>query len=90
MLIYNADGLVHCMCPETKVTGANQTQVPAKLRIKYGVGPGDVLVWEETAEGEVRIRFRRRHKLEDLIGLVKGSRGGDAVRDKKRAQRREM
>ncbi|HKZ58356.1 MAG TPA: AbrB/MazE/SpoVT family DNA-binding domain-containing protein [Candidatus Thermoplasmatota archaeon] len=78
------------MSPETKVTEANQTQVPAALRTKYGVGPGDVLVWEETADGEVRVRFRHRHRLEDLIGLVKRSRGGDAVRDKKRAQRREM
>lgn len=78
------------MSPETRVTEANQTQVPAVLRTKYGVGPGDVLVWEETADGEVRVRFRHRHKLEDLVGLVKGSRGGDAVRDKKRAQRREM
>jgi bifunctional DNA-binding transcriptional regulator/antitoxin component of YhaV-PrlF toxin-antitoxin module len=78
------------MCPETKVTEANQTQVPAALRAKYGVGPGDVLVWEETADGEVRVRFRRRRTLEDLVGMVRDSRGGDALRDKKRAQRKEL
>jgi bifunctional DNA-binding transcriptional regulator/antitoxin component of YhaV-PrlF toxin-antitoxin module len=78
------------MCAETKVTDANQTQVPAEFRTKYGVGPGDVIVWEETDDGELRVRFRHRHKLEDIVGLVQGSQGGDAVRDKKRAQRREI
>ncbi len=78
------------MCPETKVTDANQTQVPAELRAKFGVGPGDVLVWEETAAGEVRVRFRRRHKLPDLVGAFHGGGRTDAVQDKKRAQRREL
>jgi AbrB family looped-hinge helix DNA binding protein len=78
------------MCPETKVTEANQTQVPAELRARFGVGPGDLLVWEETADGEVRVRFRHRHELKDLVGLVARGRGGDSVRDKKRAQRREL
>lgn len=78
------------MCPETKVTEANQTQVPATLRAKFGIGPGDVIVWEETASGEVRVRFRRRRTLQDLVGLVDRGHGGDALRDKRRAQRREL
>jgi len=90
MLKYNVILLSNGMCPETKVTEANQTQVPAELRSKYGVGPGDVLVWEETADGEIRVRFRHRHTLEGLVGLVRSGRAGDAVRDKKRAQRGEM
>lgn len=83
------------MCPESKVTDANQTQVPAEVRARYGVSPGDVMVWEETPDGELRVRFRRKYKLEDLAGLVgkypSRSKGPfDAVRDKKRAQRGEM
>jgi AbrB family looped-hinge helix DNA binding protein len=78
------------MCPQTKVTDANQTQVPAELRSKFGVRPGDVLVWEEMPDGEIRVRFRRRRTLEDLVGLIDRGKGGDAVRDKKRAQRRGL
>lgn len=84
------------MCAESKVTEANQTQVPAEIRARHGVSPGDVVVWEETAEGELRVRFRKRHKIEDLAGLVgehrprRGARKFDAVKDKKRAQRGEL
>lgn len=74
---------------ESKVTDANQTQVPAEIRARFGVAPGDVVVWEETPEGDLRVRFRKRYRLEDLTGLAKGGRGGDAVADKRRAQRGE-
>lgn len=77
------------MATETKVTDSNQTQVPATLRAKHGVAPGDLVVWEETPEGEVRVRFRHRHTLDDLVGIAKGASGGDAVAAKKRSQRRE-
>lgn len=78
------------MSVETKVTEANQTQVPADIRAKFGVEPGDLLVWEESDQGDVRVRFRHRRELGDLVGLIHGGRGGDAVRDKKRAQRGEL
>ncbi len=78
------------MSTETKVTDANQTQVPAVLRRKYGVEPGDAVVWEETEEGEIRVRFRKRHEPEDLVGAFSGGRGGDALEDKDRAQRGEL
>jgi len=71
---------------ETVITAANQTQVPADLRAKYRLGPGDVVVWEEEAGGVV-VRFRPRHRPEDLVGAFGGGRGGNAVADKKRAQR---
>jgi bifunctional DNA-binding transcriptional regulator/antitoxin component of YhaV-PrlF toxin-antitoxin module len=78
------------------VTEANQTQVPAEIRARFGVSPGDVLVWEETPGGELRVRFRRKHRLQDLVGLAgkypprSSEHDFDAVRDKKRAQRREL
>lgn len=72
---------------ETKVTEANQTQVPAALRAKHNVGPGDLVVWEEMPDGSVRVRFRRRHTLQDLVGFARGA-SGDAVDTKRRAQRR--
>lgn len=84
----------HGMTAESKVTDGNQTQVPAEIRARYGISPGDVVVWEETPEGELRVRFRRRHKLGDLVGALgretpKPTRARDAVADKKRAQRHE-
>ena len=75
------------MTAESKVTDANQTQVPAEIRARYDVRPGDILVWEESPEGALQVRFRRRHRAEDLVGLLGGGRAGDAVADKKRAQR---
>ena len=74
---------------ETKVTDSNQTQVPAQVRSKHQVGPGDLVVWEETPDGELRVRFRRRHTLRDMAGLARGAAKGDAVQAKRRAQRRE-
>lgn len=78
------------MTVETKVTEANQTQVPARLRAKHHVGPGDLVVWEERPSGEIRVRFRKRRTLEDLVGLLHGGGRTDAVELKKRAQRGEL
>ncbi len=77
------------MSTSTKVTDANQTQVPAELRHKFGIEPGDLVVWEETEDGEVRVRFRRKKTLWDIVGIAPGAGGGDAVEAKKRAQRGE-
>lgn len=71
---------------ETVITAANQTQVPADLRARFKLGPGDLVVWEEAKDGAV-VRFRRRYRLDDLVGAFKGGPGGDAVADKKRVQR---
>lgn len=88
--LYMVKEIHHAMPVETKVTESNQTQVPAGLRAKHGIGPGDLVVWEETAKGEVRVRFRRRYTLADLVGIAPGAGGGDSVAAKKRAQRRQL
>lgn len=78
---------------ETRLTEANQTQVPAALRARHGLAPGDLVVWEEDADGVIRVRFRKRHTMADLMAGLPGSEGGpkrDAVLDKKRAQRGEL
>lgn len=74
--------------PTTKVTDANQTQVPAELREKYGVKPGMVVVWEDVGGGEVRVSFRPRRTLRDLVGIAPNI-PHDSVAAKKRAQRGE-
>ena len=73
------------------MTAAFQTQVPAELRARYNVQPGDLVVWDELDDDRVAVRFRRRYTIEDMVGLLgPGGPGGDAVRDKKRAQRGEL
>ena len=76
------------MHAETKVTEANQTQVPAEVRSKHNLAPGDLVVWDEMPDGTLRVSFRRRHVLRDLIGMAPGASGGDGVDAKRRAQRR--
>ena len=93
-LHHNVNAIPQCMPVETRLTEANQTQVPAQFRARFGLGPGDVVVWEEV-DGEIHIRFRKRYRLEDLVGAFEshpktGELRPDAVADKKRAQRGEL
>lgn len=74
---------------ETKVTNANQTQVPAQIRSKHHVGPGDLVVWEEMADGSLKVFFRRRHTLRDMVGFASGAAKGDSVAAKRNTQRRQ-
>lgn len=73
---------------ETKVTDANQTQVPAQIRSKHHVGPGDLVVWEEMPDGSLKVFFRRRHTLRDMVGFARGAAQGNSVEAKRDAQRR--
>ena len=74
------------MYRETRVTTSNQTQVPAELRAKHKLEPGDVVVWEEEDDGTLRVRFRRRRALADLAGSADGLPFKDSVAAKKWAQ----
>ncbi|MFA5860807.1 MAG: AbrB/MazE/SpoVT family DNA-binding domain-containing protein [Candidatus Thermoplasmatota archaeon] len=73
---------------ETKVTDANQTQVPAEIRTKHKVGPGDIVIWDEHPDGSLTVHFRRRHTLRDMVGFAKSATKGNSVEAKRRAQRR--
>jgi len=35
----------------SRVTDKGQTTIPKQLREKYGIEPGDTVVWEDTGEG---------------------------------------
>lgn len=39
-----------------KITSKGQTTVPLEIRNALGVKPGDLISWETTATGEVRVR----------------------------------
>ncbi|CEL24518.1 hypothetical protein MB9_0877 [Methanobacterium formicicum] len=75
------------MMTETKISKGFQTVVPAEIRKKFKVGPGDVLEWIPTENG-VELKFRKKVIIEDILGMVEGPET-DAVKLKKKAQRGE-
>lgn len=58
--------------------------VPAAIRKKHGLDPGDILVWQDLGE-EIRVVPRKRLTRRDITGFV--SFPGDAVEAKRRIQR---
>ena len=75
------------MISKTKVSTGNLTVVPRDVRRSLGVRPGDVLEWT-VVRGKAVIKPRKRRTLDDITAMI--SVGGDAVKDKKRAQRGEL
>ncbi len=70
---------------ETRISDGNQVVVPAAIRKRHDLEPGDVLVWESTGR-TIRVRPRKKVTLDDIVGL--GASGGeDAVAAKRRRQR---
>jgi antitoxin PrlF len=52
-----------------KITSKGQTTIPQEIRAALNVKPGDLLVWETLASGEVRVRRVEPLDLEYLRGL---------------------
>lgn len=78
------------MSETTHITRKGQTTIPKELREKYGLEPGDTVVWEETDEGIVV----RKHERTEARGLLAGGMNeaerreiaeelGDEIREKR-------
>jgi len=72
---------------KTKISKGYQTVVPKDVRRKFGIKPGDSLIWEERGN-EVVVKPKKKKTLKDITGMI--SVGGDAVVSKKKAQRGEL
>ncbi len=72
------------MLSKTKVSKGYQTVIPSAIRNRLDVQPGDYVEWEEGPDGLV-VRFRKRTRLRDLVGI--GGAPADAVEVKRRVQR---
>lgn len=72
---------------KTKISKGYQVVVPAEVRQKFGLEPGDSLLWEKK-NNEVIVKPKKRTRLEDITGIV--STKADAVELKKKAQRGEL
>ncbi len=72
------------MISKSKVSKGNLTVVPKYVRRSLGVHEGDYLEWFLEGDRAV-VKPRKRRTVEDITGII--AVGGDAVKDKKRAQR---
>lgn len=62
--------------------------MPAKIRKKHNILPGDVLEWKDTEKGII-VKPRKKVTFQDIIGLIKTKGLPDAVELKKKLQRGE-
>ena len=85
--IYNGHCAIHrgygIMLSKTKISKGFQTVIPSAVRNRLDVQPGDYVEWEDGPEGLV-VRFRKRKRLRDLVGI--GGSPANAVQVKKRVQ----
>ncbi|MEM3087264.1 MAG: AbrB/MazE/SpoVT family DNA-binding domain-containing protein [Halobacteria archaeon] len=54
---------------ETKVSRGFQTALPARVRMRWDVGPEDRVVWTLVG-GDLFVRFRKNVSRDPLLGLV--------------------
>jgi AbrB family looped-hinge helix DNA binding protein len=66
----------------TRITRKGQTTIPQELRRKYGLEPGDTVVWEETDDGIV---VKKTEKTE-----ARGLLAGEMSEDERRAVAEEL
>ncbi|WP_409200151.1 hypothetical protein [Methanobrevibacter sp. DSM 116169] len=71
------------MTVTTKIYKNNQTAVPSFMRKKFNLGDGDLIEWSIDEKGEPKISFRKKMKLEDIMGSVKLGYKTDSVELKK-------
>ena len=71
------------MTSQTKISDGYSTVLPAEIRKKLNLTPGDVLQWNIEDENII-IKPRKRVSLTDICGSI--SIGGDAVEEKKKVQ----
>lgn len=70
------------MSETTRITRKGQTTIPQELRKKYGLEPGDTVVWEETDDGIV---VKKTGQTE-----ARGLLAGEMSEDERRAVAEEL
>ncbi|MFA7345592.1 MAG: AbrB/MazE/SpoVT family DNA-binding domain-containing protein [Terrimicrobiaceae bacterium] len=53
----------------TVLTARGQASIPARIRKQAGLEAGDQLVWEQTSESELRIRWARPSQV-GVFGML--------------------
>ena len=71
----------------SKIYDNNQTIIPSKIRKKHSLNPGDIIEWIEEDNGEIKIRFRVKSKLRDIVGIIDTKKQTNAVKLKKMSKK---
>jgi AbrB family looped-hinge helix DNA binding protein len=71
----------------TKIYYNNQTAIPSEIRKKFNLVPDDIVEWIEDENGEFRVNFRKKSKLNDIVGLVTSKKPIDSVKLQKKIER---
>ena len=75
------------MTSQTKISEGYSTVLPAEIRKKLNLSPGDILQWD-CEKNSIIIKPRKRVTLTDICGSI--SIGGDAVEEKRNIQSGEL
>jgi AbrB family looped-hinge helix DNA binding protein len=73
----------------TKVYDNNQTAIPSEIRKMFKVQANDIVEWIVNENGEININFRKRSKLDDIVGIVSSKKPINSVKIQKRIEHGE-
>lgn len=73
----------------TKVYNNNQTSIPSKLRKRFNVEVNDIVEWIEDENDEIKVNFRKRSKLYDIVGITSSKKSSDDVKLQKKIDKGE-
>ena len=68
----------------TKVYDNNQTAIPSEIRKMFKVQANDIVEWSVNENGEININFRKRSRLDDIVGIISSKKPIDSVKIQKR------
>ena len=67
----------------TKVYNNNQTSIPSKIRKRFNVKADDVVEWIEENNEEIKVNFREKSKLNDIVSIATSKKAIDSVKIQK-------
>ena len=67
----------------TKVYKNFQTSIPKEVRETFGVNNDTIVEWGIDENGELKVNFRKKVNVEDIIGLIKTDESTNSVELKK-------
>lgn len=77
------------MIATTKIYNKYQTVVPAEIRKELNIDKSYVIEWFLDENKEVKLNFRKKSGLRDIVGMVSTKEETNAVKLKKKSQRGE-
>jgi bifunctional DNA-binding transcriptional regulator/antitoxin component of YhaV-PrlF toxin-antitoxin module len=73
----------------TKISKGFQVVVPSKLRKRYSISVGDVVLWKISNSG-VSVQLQKKPSLTDILALGHSGKRSSTVELKKRIQKGEV